>query len=534
MHPTLTLLMAQINPTVGAITANLNKIIEIIKNNQEKCDVIVFPELAITGYPPEDLLFRNSLYEQVEAALLKIQEATMHCHVVVGHPSRDGDIRYNSASVFSSGQRLALYHKQYLPNYGVFDEQRYFSKGPIQTCTFIVKNRTLGICICEDIWHPDPVKQLIDVGTDILLSINASPFDLNKYSQREALLKDHSEKGLIIVYVNQVGGQDELVFDGQSLVIDQNQTIKVRSPAFVEKLETVIIHEDKVEGRMTPLLQKNALIYQALCCGLRDYVDKNKFPGVLLGLSGGVDSALTLAIAVDSLGASRVRAVMMPSRYTLSMSNEDAQSQLDAMHVESITLPIEPAFKTMLETLSTRFEGLPIDTTEENLQARIRGMYLMALSNKTGHMVITTSNKSETAVGYSTLYGDMAGGFSVLKDVLKTAVYELAYYRNHLSPVIPERVLTRAPSAELAENQKDQDSLPEYVILDAIITHYMEHNQSPAEIISQGYSPTDVKQVIALITRNEYKRRQAAPGIKITSRLFGRDWRYPITSGFVD
>lgn len=534
MHQSLTLLMAQINPTVGAISSNLKKIIEIIQNNQDQCDVIVFPELAITGYPPEDLLFRNTLYEQVDLALKEIQETTQHCHVVIGHPSRDEEKRYNSASVFTEGRRIALYHKQYLPNYGVFDEQRYFSEGSPQACVFTVNHKTLGLCICEDIWHPEPVKQLIDAGTDVLLCINASPFDLNKYDQREALLKNHVQKGLIIVYVNQTGGQDELVFDGQSMVIDQHQSIKVRSPAFVEKLETVLIEGQMVNGRLTPLLPRHALIYQALCCGLRDYVDKNKFPGVLLGLSGGIDSALTLAIAVDALGASRVQAVMMPSRYTSAMSNEDAQSQLDVMHVESTTLSIEPAYKTILATLAPSFEGKPADTTEENLQARIRGILLMALSNKSGHMVLTTSNKSETAVGYSTLYGDMAGGFGVLKDVLKTTVYELVLYRNQLSPVIPERVLTRPPSAELAENQTDQDSLPEYAVLDAIVTAYMEHNQSAADIIQQGFKLTDVNRVITLITRNEYKRRQAAPGIKISSRLFGRDWRYPITSGFVD
>ncbi len=532
MHSNLSLLMAQINPTVGAISANLDKIMGIIRGNQDRYDVIIFPELALTGYPPEDLLFRNELYEQTEAALKTIQDITLDCHVVVGHPWREGEHRYNSASVFSQGQRIALYHKQCLPNYGVFDEIRYFSPGEAKACVFKVKEQILGLCICEDIWHKEPVAQLVAAGTEILLCINASPFDLNKYNQREALIAEHAERGLTIVYVNQVGGQDELVFDGQSLVIDQHKHVKVRSPAFIERLEPVIIHNHDIKGKIAPLLEKNALIYQALLCGLRDYVNKNGFPGVLLGLSGGIDSALTLAIAVDALGTSRVHAVMMPSRYTATMSHEDAKAELDALHVHSTTLSIEPAFNALLETLAPVFAGKPVDTTEENIQARIRGILLMALSNKSGHMVLTTSNKSETAVGYSTLYGDMAGGFGVLKDILKTTVYQLALYRNSLGPVIPERVLTRPPSAELALNQTDQDNLPDYPTLDAIITAYMEHNASAAEIIQQGYDPKDVHRVITLISRNEYKRRQAAPGIKITSRLFGRDWRYPITSGF--
>lgn len=534
MAQKISLLMAQINPIVGGVSANLKKILEIIQSHQAQYDVIVFPELAITGYPPEDLLFRNELYEQTEDALNKIQSRSQQCHVVIGHPSRDGEHRYNSASVFFEGKRIALYHKQCLPNYGVFDEIRYFSPGKPVACVFPIKNILFGLCICEDIWHQNPVEQLVAAGTEVLLCINASPFDLNKYQQREHLIAQHAQQGLIVVYVNQVGGQDELVFDGQSLVFDRHNVLKVRAPAFLEQLEPVTINGSEVNGQIAPLLENNAMIYEALCCGLRDYVDKNGFPGVLLGLSGGIDSALTLAIAVDALGASRVHAVMMPSRYTASMSKEDAQLELDALQVKSVTLSIEPAFNTLLTTLSPVFSGKTIDTTEENLQARIRGILLMALSNKLGYMVLTTSNKSETAVGYSTLYGDMAGGFSVLKDILKTTVYELARYRNRLSTIIPDRVLTRAPSAELAPNQTDQDSLPDYTTLDAIITAYMEKNASAQEIIQQGYNASDVNHIIKLITRNEYKRRQSAPGIKITSRLFGRDWRYPITSGFLD
>lgn len=534
MHKQLSLLMAQINPTVGAVQYNAQKIIKIIQSHQNEYDVIVFPELALTGYPPEDLLFRNRLYEQTEAALLDIQSITQDCHVIVGHPTRYHDKYYNSASIFWDNRRVALYHKQILPNYGVFDEKRYFAEGPAEACVFIVNQSKLGLCICEDIWHPNPVHQLIENNAEIIICINASPFDLDKYKKREKLLKEHVQKGVAIVYVNQVGGQDELVFDGQSVVIDQHQTVQVRAPAFIEKLEPVQFHGKKIQGNITPLLDKYALIYGALVCGLRDYIEKNHFPGVLIGLSGGIDSALTLAIAVDALGASRVHAVMMPSRYSATMSKEDALFQIKALGVDSTTISIEPLFKTFLESLAPSFEGRKPDTTEENLQARIRGVLLMALSNKTGNMVITTSNKSETAVGYATLYGDMAGGFSVLKDVLKTTVYQLARYRNQISPIIPERVFTRPPSAELAENQTDQDSLPDYETLDAIIMGYMENNKSILELVQEGFPYEVVKRVTRLLTQNEYKRRQAAPGVKISIRQFGRDWRYPITSGFIE
>jgi NAD+ synthase (glutamine-hydrolysing) len=534
MNSLIHLLMAQINPTVGAISENEKKIREIIQNNQDKFDIIVFPELALTGYPPEDLLFREEFYRQSDAALQRIQSIVGDCYVILGHPTAIESNHYNSASVLFQKNCVGLYHKQCLPNYGVFDEQRYFIPGKAQACVFRIKNRLFGICICEDIWHSNPIKQLKDAGTQTLICINASPFDIDKYPQREAMLAKQIEMGFSIVYVNQIGGQDELVFDGQSLVMDEHQTIQVRAPAFVERLEPVTIDGHAFQGQISPSLEKIPLIYQALCLGLRDYVDKNRFPGVLLGLSGGIDSALTLAIAFDALGPSRVHAVMMPSRYTAPMSYEDALQQLNALGLQSTTMSIEPTFNTLLETLAPSFAGKPVDITEQNLQARIRGILLMALSNNTGNMVITTSNKSETAVGYSTLYGDMAGGFSVLKDILKTTVYELARYRNSLSSIIPERVLTRAPSAELAPNQTDQDSLPDYPTLDKIITAFMEQNASASDIIKQGYHPVDVHRVITLITRNEYKRHQAAPGIKISSRLFGRDWRYPITSGFID
>lgn len=532
MHSNLNILMAQINPTVGAIKSNANKIIEIIQAKQADHDLIIFPELALTGYPPEDLLFRKELYLVIAEALNQIKDATKECYVLLGHPVMDNESCYNSMSIFHMGQKIREYHKQFLPNYDVFDEERYFTPGTKDPCTLIVKNYKLGICICEDLWQPGPVDDLIEAGVSAILVLNASPFHYLKYQIREKLLQTHAKKGIAMIYVNQTGGQDELLFDGQSLAMDKTGTICARSPAFEEDLCSIQLDEDRVEGHITPLLTKPALIYKALVCGTRDYVRKNNFPGVLLGLSGGIDSALTLTIAVDALGAEQVHAVMMPSRFTASISKEDALLQLDRLKVSHTTLSIEPIFKTILSTLDPVFHGLAPDTTEENIQARIRGMLLMAMSNKTGKMVLTTSNKSESAVGYATLYGDMAGGFSVLKDVLKTQVYELAHYRNSLSEAIPERVITRAPSAELKENQTDQDSLPEYSVLDAIITAYMEQRLSAKDIISQGYIPEEVHKVIKLIKRNEYKRRQAAPGIKISPIAFGKDWRYPITNGF--
>ena len=524
--------MAQINPKVGAINDNAKIIISIVEAHQHNHDVIIFPELALTGYPPEDLLFRNSLYLQVEDALKSIKKSIKDCCVIVGHPSQEGHLYYNSASIIANGDRIALYHKQHLPNYGVFDEKRYFEKGDATPCLFTIKNHRFGLCICEDLWQPGPVEQLIAAKVDTMICINASPFDETKYSLRESLLRTYAKQGLTIVYVNQVGGQDELVFDGQSLVMDNKGEISARAPAFTEHLQSVVMQNNNIHSDIAPLLPHDALVYQALVCGLKDYVEKNRFPGVLLGLSGGIDSALTLCLAVDALGASRVQAILLPSRYTADMSNEDAAIQAKALGVNFITLPIEPAFTTLLETLAPSFNGLPADLTEENLQARIRGVLLMALSNKSGNMLLTTSNKSEVAVGYSTLYGDMAGGFAVLKDVLKTSVYALARYRNTLKPVIPERVLTRAPSAELANNQTDQDSLPDYSILDAILTGYMNNNLSAEDIIQHGYAAEDVLKVIRLIKRNEYKRRQSAPGVKISTCAFGRDWRYPLTSGF--
>ena len=532
MTQKLTLLMAQINPAVGAINANANQITNVIKTHQKQHALIIFPELALTGYPPEDLLLQEQFYNDCEHALQSIAGIVEDCHVIIGHPSRIDGHTYNSASVYYKNKRIALYHKQALPNYGVFDEKRYFTAGEAKPCILNIEGLRIGLCVCEDIWVKEPVEQIIQEGAEVLVCINASPFEYNKYQQREQLLSNHARRGLAVVYVNMVGGQDELVFDGQSFAMDKTGTVCARAKAFLPELQTVTLTGERMEGSVTPLLEQDNLIYSALVCGTRDYVEKNGFPGVLLGLSGGIDSALTLAIAVDALGASRVHAVMMPSRYSADISLTEARRQLDIMKVKGTVLSIEPAFNTFLDMLAPSFAGLPTDSTEENIQARIRGLLLMALSNKTGYMVLTTSNKSETAVGYATLYGDMAGGFSVLKDLLKTQVYQLARYRNRISEVIPEQVITRPPSAELAENQLDQDSLPEYAILDAIISLRMEQNLDSEAIIHRGFAPEDVYKVLRLIKRNEYKRRQAAPGIKISSRAFGRDWRYPITCAY--
>lgn len=532
MQATISILMAQINPVVGAIAFNAKKMIDIIETHQATNDLIVFPELSLTGYPPEDLLLREEFYELVELELTNIKAHSKNCYIIVGHPTQDGHHRFNSLSVFYRGKQKAIYHKQHLPNYGVFDEQRYFTKGPARACLITVNNYRLGLCICEDIWQEGPVNQIQEAGADLLICINASPFDTLKLTLRESIIKTITARGLPVVYVNQVGGQDELVFDGQSLVFDATGTKKAHLPAFEEALHSITLEGNQIKGSISNILPPTALVYRALCLGLKDYVQKNNFKSVLLGLSGGIDSALTLCLAVDALGASAVEAIMMPSRFTAKMSIEDAKTQAELLGVQYHVLDIEPAYTTLLKTLDPVFVGSKPDVTEENLQARVRGVLLMAISNKKGSMLVTTSNKSETAVGYTTLYGDMAGGFAPLKDVLKTMVYELARYRNTKNPAIPERVLTRPPSAELRDNQTDQDSLPDYAVLDAIIKYYMEDNLSIEKIIAKGYQACDVLKVINLIQHNEYKRRQAAPGVKITQNAYGRDWRYPITSGF--
>ena len=531
MTQALNILMAQMNPHVGAIESNAQKIIQIIQTHQATHDLIIFPELAICGYPPEDLLLRPTFLHRIELALQTIRLACQDCYVILGHPQMIDTNCFNAASVFYRATTVAQYYKQQLPNYGVFDEVRYFKPGGTQSCVFAIQNHRIGLCICEDLWQGDAIAQVKEAGIDILVTINASPFDYTKPQLREAQLLQHAQPELTILYVNMVGAQDELVFDGQSLVMDGQGQIVARAPAFTETMQSVRIQNNQVSSLLSPVLDRTILIYQALMLGLRDYVHKNNIPGVLLGLSGGIDSALTLAIAVDALGPERVQAVLLPSRYSADMSSEDAETQAAALQVTTKTLSIEPGFQAILGTLSQVLPTDHLGITAENIQARIRAVLLMALSNQSGWMLISTSNKSETAVGYTTLYGDMCGGFAVLKDVLKTLVYELAHYRNTVAPIIPDRVLTRAPSAELAPNQTDQDRLPEYGVLDAIIAGYMEQGLSQAQLLNQGHPAEAVIQTINLIRANEYKRHQAPIGTKISPRAFGKDWRYPITQG---
>lgn len=526
----ISVLMAQINPIVGAIEHNAAQIINILKSHSE--DLIIFPELVLTGYPPEDLLLRPELYLRVRKALDQIAAYSKNNYVIVGHPIDEAGLFFNAASIFHKGSLHQRYFKQHLPNYGVFDEKRYFAAGPKERCVIELKNQRFGICICEDLWQSGPVEDLVAEGIDALISINASPFENQKMTQRMAILKERAALGFPIFYTNLLGGQDELVFDGQSLVVNKHGQICAKAPAFSEALLSVSFDGEEISGPISETSSEMAILYQALCFATRDYVTKNHFKGVLLGLSGGIDSALTLCIAVDALGHEQVEAVLMPSRYTADMSVDDAKAQAEIMGVRNYLIPIEPAFNCMLNLLAPAFASKPVDTTEENLQARIRGLLLMSISNKHGKMLLTTSNKSETAVGYATLYGDMAGGYAPLKDVLKTQVYELAAYRNSISAVIPARVIERAPSAELAENQTDQDSLPDYPTLDAIIKLYMEENASLDTIVACGFPRVLVARVLQLIKRNEYKRRQAAPGAKVSSRAFDRDWRYPITAQF--
>ncbi len=538
MTQTATVVMAQIDPVVGDISGNVRRIIDSARQAKElhSADIVVFPEMTITGYPPEDLLLRDGLYPQIHQALSKISEQVLDVICVIGYPMMDelGE-RFNMAAWIEGGRIQASYMKQHLPNYSVFDEHRYFNVGN-QSCVMEFNGIRFGLLICEDIWKISPSTQAKEAGADVLLTLNASPFSAEKHQDRlDTVLRRVDEIKKPIIYVNQVGGQDELVFDGGSFAINADGEVCVQSPEFkaclspvqfIKQAESVVM----LAGEKAELFEDEARIYQALIMGVKDYVHKNGFSGVILGLSGGIDSALTLAIAVDALGSENVEAVMMPFRYTAEISKEDAAKQAEIMGVNYQSIPIEASYLALEAALADTFSGLEVDLTEENLQARIRGTILMAISNKTGKMVLATSNKSEVAVGYSTLYGDMVGGFSPLKDVPKTLVYRLAEYRNTLSLVIPERVITRAPSAELRPDQVDQDSLPEYEVLDTIIDAFVNHDKTPEQIVDMGYPEYDVRRVINMINRNEYKRRQAAPGIKITHRAFGRDRRYPITS----
>ncbi|WP_020682602.1 NAD+ synthase [Marinobacterium rhizophilum] len=539
MSNTIRVLMAQINTLVGDIPGNTQRVVDIAleARDRQQADVVLFPELTLSGYPPEDLLLRPSIQTRIEAALTRLREEVRDIYVVVGYPRhRDGEL-FNMAGVIYNGELVAEYAKQCLPNYQVFDEMRYFTAGD-KSCVFDLKGVPVALTICEDLWKNRPAEQVREQGARLMLNLNASPFHVDKSQQRVKLLSERARQaGCPILYLNQVGGQDELVFDGGSKVIATDGS-RVFQARFFEEMTFVVEYRDadqslSVAGESSvafPSVEQS--VYDALVLGVRDYVNKNGFKGVVLGLSGGIDSGVTLAVAVDALGADRVEAVMMPFRYTSSMSQEDASEQARMLGVRYSSISIEPMYTAFMAQLSDEFEGLAPDTTEENLQARCRGVVLMAISNKKGYLVLTTGNKSEMAVGYSTLYGDMAGGFDVLKDVPKTLVYRIADYRNGLSPAIPQRVIDRPPSAELAPDQTDQDSLPDYDVLDRILEFYVEHDYSAHALIAEGFEPEVVHRVIRLVDINEYKRRQAPVGVRITQRGFGRDRRYPITSGW--
>ncbi len=537
MTQILKIAVAQLNFRVGKIGENLASIREASVQARDEwgCQLILFPELALCGYPPEDLLLREDFLDQTEEALSSLVKEVEGITVVVGHPSRSEGALFNSASVIREGRVIDRYHKQCLPNQGVFDEKRYFSAGE-EPCVVDIEGIPMGISICEDCWHEGPVESLTAQGAQLILNLNGSPFHMGKSGERARVVGKRAKKvGVPIIYANLVGGQDELVFDGGSFVVDRCGEITQRFVEFEERIGVIEIDRESVAPvptALSPVLSLEQSVYKAIVLGVRDYVNQNGFSGVVLGLSGGIDSALTLALAVDALGADRVEAVLMPSRYTAPMSIEDAKEEASLLGVTIHQVSIEPLFSTLLTSLDPFFAGTETDTTEENLQARCRGMILMAISNKRGSMVLTTGNKSEMAVGYATLYGDMAGGFAAIKDLPKMLVYRLADYRNSLSQVIPERVIKRPPSAELAPDQEDQDSLPPYPILDQILERYIEQDQSLEKIKSAGFDPEVVDRVTALVDRNEYKRRQAAPGVRITQRAFGRDRRYPITSGF--
>ncbi|MEQ5176857.1 NAD+ synthase [Proteus genomosp. 6] len=533
MSRKLKLTMAQLNWVVGDIEGNCERMLSTVKA-QEDTDLVMFSELALCGYSPEDLLFRPDFQQRCETQLTRLEQASKKTAIVVGHPWWQNGKIYNALSFFYKGELQARYFKQQLPNYGVFDEKRYFQQGN-ERCVVPFKGYHLGLLICEDIWINEPIDALKQAGADLVLSINASPYNREKPHVRTQLIKEHCQRThLPVIYLNQIGGQDELVFDGCSKVFDERGTITHRLAAFDE--QTTIVEFDELNiipmADPAPELSPLAQVYQALVLATRDYVIKNGFKGAILGLSGGIDSGLTVAIAADALGKESVQAVMMPFRYTSEMSIHDAKEQADLLGVEFDTVSIEPMFDVFMAQLAPMFKDTAADTTEENLQARCRAVILMAMSNKRRRLVLTTSNKSESAVGYSTLYGDMAGGFDVLKDVPKTLVFELSKYRNTLSPAIPQRVIDRPPSAELAPGQTDQDNLPPYDILDAILEGYVEQDKSVSDLVAAGFDEATVRKVIKLVDINEYKRRQAPVGPRITSRNFGKDRRYPITSGF--
>ncbi|HLB42202.1 MAG TPA: NAD+ synthase [Gammaproteobacteria bacterium] len=528
--------LAQLNLCVGDIEGNLQKHIQAANEVRDKfaADFIVFPELGLTAYPPEDLLLRPAFIADTKRALEQFVSQTSGIDALVGHPDSDEHGLYNSCSFIRNGKILGRYVKQCLPNYSVFDENRYFVPGH-QSYVTSINDIPIGFLICEDIWQTGPITQTIAAGAKLIVVTNASPFETNKHEQRVAILSKYAKNHHIpIVYVNHVGGQDEIIFDGGSMMINEEGNISQFAGCYKEVLLTIDIDISRTQAisKTISIPHQHERIYQGLVLSVCDYIKKNNFPGVLIGISGGIDSALTLAIAVDALGHERVRAVMMPSCYSASISLEDGIELAKNLDVKYEVISIEQAYQSFLDSLAPAFAGKKPDVTEENIQSRCRAILLMALSNKYGSLVLTTGNRSELAVGYCTIYGDMAGGFAVLKDISKTLIYELAKYRNQLSPVIPQRTLDRPPTAELAPDQKDEDHLPPYSILDKILYAYLNQSQSIDEIVAQGYSRILVTKIINLIHKNEYKRRQAAIGPRINYKSFGKDWRYPITNGF--
>ena len=526
--------IAQMNCVLGDLVGNAAKIFEYAQRGKAQgATILLTPEMSLCGYPPEDLLLRDGFYLACDEALQQLAQQVQGITLIVGHPHQVHGKHYNAASILRDGEIVDTYRKMELPNHSVFDEKRYFEAGD-QACVFEQEGIQFGLNICADVWEAPAAMCAKEAGATVLLALNASPYHLDKQTTRHEVLRERiAETGLSVIYANLVGGQDELVFDGGSFAMNAGAELTHQFAAFDEVLGIVELNATGIIGGVQEKPGTEAAsIYRALCVGVRDYIQKNRFPGVLLGLSGGIDSALTLAIAVDALGADKVRAVMMPSPYTAQISIDDSREMVKILGVSYEELSIEPTFESFQSTLSPLFKGLPADTTEENLQARIRGTLLMALSNKSGSLVLTTGNKSEMTVGYCTLYGDMAGGFAVLKDVSKTWVYKLSNYRNTLGRVIPERIITRPPSAELRPDQTDQDSLPPYDVLDAIMASYVEENMNIAQIVALGYSEADVNRVVKLIRINEYKRRQSPVGVRITDRSFGKDWRYPITARY--
>ncbi|MGH2818597.1 MAG: NAD+ synthase [Actinomycetota bacterium] len=545
--------LAQINPTVGDVEGNASRVIELAREASDRgAQAVAFPELAITGYPPEDLVLKRGFVKANQEALDEIAASTGDSLVIVGFADPENGKLYNAAALCHGGRIVGTYHKQLLPNYGVFDERRYFQPGR-EHVLVETEHGVLGVCVCEDAWHPSgPVVAQGDAGAQIVVNINASPYHKGKLREREQLLGERAERARAsIVYVNAVGGQDELVFDGSSLVVSPDGDVVARLPQFEETLEIVdvplgettgssaamrriSVELPEARGELAPVLAEplgaEEEIYRALALAVHDYVRKNRFEKVVVGLSGGIDSSLTATIAADALGPDDVLVVAMPSEFSSTHSTEDAKELASNLDLELIEIPIAQTHRAYMKTLEEVFGLTEPGIAEENLQARIRGNLLMAVSNRYGHLVLTTGNKSEMACGYATLYGDMAGGFAVLKDVFKTEVYALARYRNSLSRVIPESVLTKAPSAELRPNQKDEDSLPPYERLDPILEAYIERNEGVSEIVETGHDRDTVTRVIALVDRAEYKRRQAPPGPKVTVMAFGRDRRLPITN----